>query len=94
MVYSTLTTLRISQWMRELISKILWIKYEEIMANIKFCIIFFYVVRANQLKDSSAMTKKLAAPFSYIVEEQIDETDIRKIPQIVWAESGSLTVPV
>ncbi len=29
-----------------------------------------------------------------IVEEQIDETDIRKIPQIVWAESGSLTVPV
>jgi hypothetical protein len=28
------------------------------------------------------------------VEEQIDETDIRKIPQIVWAESGSLTVPV
>ncbi len=23
------------------------------------------------------------------VEEQIDETDIRKIPQIVWAESGS-----
>ncbi len=30
----------------------------------------------------------------YLVEEQIDETDIRKIPQIVWAESGSLTVPV
>ncbi len=29
-----------------------------------------------------------------IVEEQIDKTDIRKIPQIVWAESGSLTVPV
>ncbi len=29
-----------------------------------------------------------------IVEEQIDETDIRKIPQIVCAESGSLTVPV
>jgi hypothetical protein len=28
------------------------------------------------------------------VEEQIDETDIRKIPQIVCAESGSLTVPV
>ena len=28
------------------------------------------------------------------VEEQIAETDIRKIPQIVWAESGSLTVPV
>ncbi len=28
------------------------------------------------------------------VEEQIDETDIRKIPQIVWVESGSLTVPV
>ena len=28
------------------------------------------------------------------VEEQIDETDIRKILQIVWAESGSLTVPV
>jgi hypothetical protein len=28
------------------------------------------------------------------VEEQIDETDIRKIPQIVWAESGSLIVPV
>jgi hypothetical protein len=28
------------------------------------------------------------------VEEQIDETDIRKIPQIVWAESGSLTVSV
>jgi hypothetical protein len=28
------------------------------------------------------------------VEEQIDETDIRKIPQIVCAESGSLTVSV
>jgi hypothetical protein len=28
------------------------------------------------------------------VEEQINETDIRKIPQIVWAESGSLIVPV
>jgi hypothetical protein len=28
------------------------------------------------------------------VEEQIAQTDIRKIPQIVWAESGSLTVPV
>jgi hypothetical protein len=26
--------------------------------------------------------------------KKIDETDIRKIPQIVWAESGSLTVPV
>jgi hypothetical protein len=29
-----------------------------------------------------------------IVAEQIDETDIRKIPQIVWAESESLIVPV
>jgi hypothetical protein len=29
-----------------------------------------------------------------IVEEHIAETDIWKIPQIVWAESGSLTVPV
>jgi hypothetical protein len=28
------------------------------------------------------------------VEEQIDETDMRKIPQIVWAESGSLIVLV
>jgi hypothetical protein len=28
------------------------------------------------------------------VEEQIAETDIRKIRQIVWAESGRLTVPV
>jgi hypothetical protein len=28
------------------------------------------------------------------VEEQIDETDIWKIPQIVWAESGSLILPV
>ncbi len=28
------------------------------------------------------------------VEEQIDETDIRKIPQIVWAKSGSSIVPV
>ncbi len=47
-------------------------------------------------------TKKVLVPglipdmskIEYIVEEQIDETDIRKIPQIVWAESGSLTVPV
>jgi hypothetical protein len=32
--------------------------------------------------------------YIFSVEEQIDETDIRKIPQIVWAESGSLIVPV
>ncbi len=31
---------------------------------------------------------------SNVVAEQIDETDIRKIPQIVLAESGSLIVPV
>jgi hypothetical protein len=28
------------------------------------------------------------------VAEQIDETDVRKIPQILWAESASFMVPV
>ncbi len=32
---------------------------------------------------------KLSQSFISPVAEQIDETDKRKIPQIVWAESGS-----
>jgi hypothetical protein len=45
-------------------------------------------------KDSCKDISLSTSQNEHIVEEQIDETDIRKIPQIVWAESGSLTVPV
>ncbi len=68
--------------------------YFEPLKLLIFYLMRFRIKLLTLLGIQIQLPNKLRVRIQRPVEEQIDETDKRKIPQIVWAESGSLIVPV